>query len=166
LRQLGGSFTAFELLIARRLLDYFCKQEYIDVEKIGYAGLSWGGMYALHAGAVDSRIKVVLSSCFFSDRKTFDWSDWIYKNQANTFFDAEVASLIFPRYLAIENGQNDPLFIQEVTLNEFNRLKYYADQLGYKDKVFFNLFKGEHEYNFEEDTLDWFVEKLLNGKVD
>ena len=53
-----------------------------------------------------------------------------------------------------------------MTLNEFNRLKYYADQLGYKDKVFFNLFKGEHEYNFEEDTLDWFVEKLLNGKVD
>ena len=166
LKQMGGSFTAFELLIVRRIIDYFCAQSYVDAQKIGYAGLSWGGMYALHAGATDSRIKAVLSSCFFNDRRIFNWDDWSYKNQANTFFDSEVASLVLPRFLAIESGQEDPLFVKESALKELENLKFYAKNFDCEDKLFFNLFKGEHEYNPEQDTIDWFVEKLLNGKVE
>ena len=163
LRQLGGSFTGFELLAVKRIIDYFTSLDYIDADRIGYAGLSWGGMYALHAGAADKRIKSVLVSCFFSDRKVFDWADWCYKEQARKFFDAEVASLVLPRYLAIENGANDPLFKREYAEREFTRLKRYAGSFLCEDKLFFNVFNGGHEFNVEEDTMDWFADRLIFG---
>ena len=55
LKQLGGSITAMELYFLQGALDYFLSQEQVNAEKIGVAGLSYGGMYALHLAARPAR---------------------------------------------------------------------------------------------------------------
>lgn len=159
--QLGGSFSAFELLCGRRILDYFEKQPFVDEQKMGYAGLSWGGMYALNMAALDCRLKVTLSACFFNDRSEFNWSDWAHNNQANELFDAELAYMALPRYLCLECGKNDPLFLGKSALKEYEKLCSYLQGEKFKDRVFFNLFDGVHEFNPADDGLNWFTEKLL-----
>lgn len=159
--QLGGSFSAFELLCGRRILDYFENRFFVDKQKIGYAGLSWGGMYALNMAALDGRLKVTLSSCFFNDRAEFNWSDWAHNDQANELFDAELAYMALPRYLCIECGKNDPLFLGKSALKEYERLCGYLKDDELKDHIFFNLFDGVHEFNPADDGLDWFVDKLI-----
>lgn len=163
LRQLGGSFTALEMLGMRRTIDFFVTQNYVDETRIGYAGLSWGGMYALHMGAVEPRIKAVLCSCFFNDRRKINWLDFSYKSQADHFFDAEVGTLIFPRFLAIECGKKDELFKIEDAEREWLRLKKYARQERLEDRIFFQEFDGGHEFNPSDATMDWYIEKLFNG---
>lgn len=54
---IGGSITAIELYFLRGLIDYFVENEPINEDKIGVCGMSYGGMFALHLAAVDTRIK-------------------------------------------------------------------------------------------------------------
>lgn len=58
LRQVGGSLTGMELLFMRLIIDYFINVDYVNKNNFGICGLSWG-MYALHIGAIDKRIKAV-----------------------------------------------------------------------------------------------------------
>ena len=67
LKQLGGSITALELYFLQGALDYFLSQEQVNAEKIGVAGLSYGGMYALHLAARPAR---QLSIAAFAENQT------------------------------------------------------------------------------------------------
>ncbi|MFR1983373.1 MAG: alpha/beta hydrolase family protein [Christensenellaceae bacterium] len=68
--QQGGSITAFEVQCLKRMLDWWENDPATDTQRLGVIGLSYGGMYALHFGALDTRIYATYSSCWFSDRKT------------------------------------------------------------------------------------------------
>ncbi|MDR1092632.1 MAG: dienelactone hydrolase family protein [Clostridiales bacterium] len=164
LRQLGGSFTALELLLLSRCVDYFAARKDIDAERIGFCGLSWGGMYALHFGASDTRVKATYSSCFFNDRAAFNWPDWSYKGQADRFFDAEAAELIAPRYLYVECGADDPLFLLKSAEPEAARAEGYFKRAGCADRFRFRAFEGAHEFDRDDGGVEWFMEKLTGGR--
>ncbi|MBQ9082665.1 MAG: hypothetical protein IJY28_04095, partial [Clostridia bacterium] len=68
LRQLDGSVTALELWLIRGALDYFIQREGIAPARIGAAGLSYGGMYALLLAATDVRIRSCFSCSWMADR--------------------------------------------------------------------------------------------------
>ncbi len=74
--------------------------------KVGVVGYGEGGVVALHAGAVDTRIDGVLVSGYF-DRRTQVWQEPIDRNvwsRLERFGDAEIASLILPRHLVVEHA--------------------------------------------------------------
>jgi hypothetical protein len=78
--------------------------------RAGVAGYGEGGLLALYAAAVDTRIDVALVSGYFGSRQEV-WSEPIYRNVwglLEEFGDAEIATLIAPRDLLIEYSQ-EPL---------------------------------------------------------
>ena len=85
-------------------LDYVCDMKEIDNEKIAMIGLSYGGYFAMHTMAADSRIKAGYCAGFFNDRDVYDWLDWTYHSSALKFQDAEVAALCAPRRLYAAGG--------------------------------------------------------------
>ena len=74
--------------------------------RIGVAGYGEGGLVAFYAAAIDPRIEAALVSGYFDSRESV-WSEPIYRNVwsfLREFGDAEVASLIAPRRLVVENS--------------------------------------------------------------
>ena len=116
LKQVGGSLAALELYRIFRSLDYFSAHKDIDSERIGMIGLSYGGFYTLFASALDMRIKAAVSSCFFNNRKEYNFVDWVWFNSANYLLDddendiTKQADYLFPdinnaKYLGYTNEQ-------------------------------------------------------------
>ena len=70
------------------------------------AGYAEGGLIALYAAALDSRVSAALVSGYFDSRQRL-WQEPIYRNVfalLEQFGDAEIASLIAPRHLVIEHS--------------------------------------------------------------
>jgi dienelactone hydrolase len=73
---------------------------------VGLMGYGEGGLIALCAAALDTRIAVTVVSGYFDSRQQL-WREPIYRNVfglLREFGDAEIASLIFPRRLIIEHS--------------------------------------------------------------
>src|ERR1051326_2665006 len=64
-RMVGTSLTAVEIAKITRSLDVLLKRPEVDPKRVAMVGLSYGGYYALVTPALEPRIKVALSSCYF-----------------------------------------------------------------------------------------------------
>ena len=155
LRLYGGSITAFELYALKKAVDYLEIQDFVDEDRIGMVGLSYGGMYTLYMTAVDTRIKSAVSSSFFCDRFTHSWADWSYKGCGENFLDAEVAMLCYPRKICLAMADNDNLFGLDDTKTEYERIK----NVGLDDKITLYPFEGTHEFLTDDDKP---IESLIN----
>jgi hypothetical protein len=155
LKQLGGSVTALDIFRLQRSLDYLVTRPEIDAERIGMIGLSYGGFYTLFTAAVDTRIKVAVSSCFFNDRKVYDWADWVWFDAANTFFDAEVVMLVCPRRLYIEVGKTDELFDVHSARPEAAKVRKVYDKLGIPERFVYKEFDGGHELDKSDEGINF-----------
>lgn len=160
LKQLGGSITALEVYSMMRCIDVLAAADWADETRMGIVGLSYGGHYALFTAAADPRLKCCISSCFFNDRRTYDWNDWTWKNAARTLFDAEVGALVAPRTLCIQAADHDQLFDVEKARAEFKRLEAYYERMNCREKLLFEAFNGEHEFSKSDITLDLFFKNL------
>jgi len=152
LKQLGGSITALEIYCIQSALDYFENQDYVEQDRIYMSGLSYGGFYTMFCTAVDTRIKKSLSCSQFNDRIEHNWSDWTWFNSANTFTDAEIAILIYPRKFTVCVGDNDEGFKCETAKAEYGRLKKLMtdyDMCNFD----FHVFSGEHEFIKDDDII-------------
>lgn len=149
LRLLGGSVTALELYALKKVLDYFETKDFVDEDRIGMVGLSYGGMYTIFMTAVDTRIKSAISCSFFCDRFIHSWPDWSYRGCGENFLDAEVAMLAYPRRLYVAMGNHDGLFGLSDSKAEFERIK----KQGLDDRITLHPFDGGHEFCPENDDL-------------
>lgn len=71
---------------------------------LGICGVGEGGLLAMYAAALDTRIDAAYISGYFQKRENV-WDEPIYRNvwgQLTEFGDAEIAALIAPRNLVIE----------------------------------------------------------------
>ena len=160
LKQLGGSITALEVFCIKRCIDYFVKQAYINEDKIGMIGLSYGGFYTLMAAASDTRIKSAYSSCYYNDSFILDWPDWIWNNSANTFKNAETAALIAPRRLYIEAGIHDDRFPWRAAQTECERLVPFYEAQNAADNLRFKIFEGDHMLDRDNSGITFFMQEL------
>lgn len=160
LKQVGSSITALEVFGIMRCLDYFVTQPYCNPDHIGIIGLSYGGFYTLMTTAADPRIRSAYASCSFNDKVKLGWSDWTWKNSANTFLDAEIAALVAPRYIAFDAGDRDELFGSENAKAEFARAKTYFAAMGMEDHIFLKTFDGVHELCPTDEALDFLFAHL------
>ena len=101
--QMGRHPIGYEVQKVLAAIDWFTENGSPDrpVSVIGYGE---GGLIAFHAGAVDTRIEAVGVSGYFGPREGV-WNEPIYRNVwslLERFGDAEIASLVAPRPLAIE----------------------------------------------------------------
>ena len=85
-------------------VDWFAKK---SKAKIGVAGWGEGGLLAMYAAALDTRIDAAAVSGYFDSRQNV-WQEPVERNVfglLEQFGDAEIASMIVPRALIIEAGK-------------------------------------------------------------
>ncbi|MSU27556.1 MAG: hypothetical protein EXS27_06525, partial [Pedosphaera sp.] len=109
---LGRTVIGYEVQKVLALADWFegerpavSAQQSAKVPTL-VAGYGEGGLLALHAAALDTRISGALVSGYFDSRQAL-WKEPIYRNVfglLREFGDAELASLIHPRKLIVEHS--------------------------------------------------------------
>jgi dienelactone hydrolase len=102
--ELGRHLIGYELQKVLAGVDWFVKDAGTGEARIGIIGWGEGGLLALYAGALDSRIKAVCVSGYFDSRQNV-WQEPIDRNVfglLEQFGDAELAALIAPRRLVVE----------------------------------------------------------------
>lgn len=106
---LGRHVIGYEVQKVLAALDWFTaentKHETPNA-KLAVAGHGEGGLIALYAAALDTRIDVALVSGYFGSRQRV-WEEPVYRNVfglLREFGDAEIASLIAPRTLLVEHS--------------------------------------------------------------
>ena len=103
--ELGRHLIGYEVQKVLAGVDWFAREGDKDA-KIGVIGYGEGGMLALYAGALDTRVRAVGVSGYFGDRNKI-WDQPIDRNVfglLDEFGDAELAAMVAPRSLLIESG--------------------------------------------------------------
>src|SRR5581483_10326699 len=100
--QVGRHVIGYEVQKVLAAVDWLAKRE--PKTDIGVIGYGEGALLALYSAAVDTRIDAACASGYFTSRQDL-WQEPLYRNVwslLHEFGDAEIASLIAPRYLIIE----------------------------------------------------------------
>jgi dienelactone hydrolase len=168
--------SLFSIIIAQhdRILDWLSEQPFVDPERIGFYGLSYGGKTAMRVPAVLNRYALSICSA--------DFNDWIRKNVTvdspysylftpeyempefnlgPTFNYAEMAALIAPRPFMVERGHHDPVAPDEWVAYEYAKVRRLYTNLGIPDRTAIEFFDGPHTINgvgtfqFLYRQLDW-----------
>jgi dienelactone hydrolase len=166
MRLVGTSLTAVEIAKITCSLDVLLKRPEVDPKRVAMVGLSYGGYYTLVTAALEPRIKVSVSSCYFGVQ---EWryerdelgvpSDFRFMDRMTLFQDPEIVALICPRFLEIQAGSHDNASHVDGGRKLAPRAAEYYDKLGRKDHFRFVVFEGAHEFN---DSSAWeFLSKHL-----
>ena len=102
--ELGRHLIGYEIQKVLAAIDFFEARNGERESPMGIFGYGEGGLLALYAGALDTRISSVVVSGYFQEREGL-WQETIDRNVwslLREFGDAEIAGLIAPRRLAIE----------------------------------------------------------------
>ena len=154
---LGLSMFSFIIAQHRQTLNWLETLPFVDAARIGYYGLSYGGVTALRVPPLEPRYKVVVCSGNFNEwlwkltsiedsfsfvfTKEYEAADW---NLGPRFGHAEMAALIAPRPFLVERGHSDGVGIDEWVAYEFAKAKRYYAQAGVPDLAEITYFDGPH----------------------
>ena len=166
MRLIGTSLTAVETTKIVRSLDVLLQRPEVDPARVAMMGLSYGGYYTLMTTAVDTRIKVAVSSCYYGvqegryarEELTVP-SDFRFMGRFNLFRDSDLIALICPRPLLIQAGTADDADHRDPGKVLAPISKAYYEKLGLKDCFEHYVFDGKHE--FHDETAWAFLEKNL-----
>ncbi|MBM3787091.1 MAG: hypothetical protein FJW30_22265 [Acidobacteria bacterium] len=157
-----------------RSIDWLETLPFVDKERIGFYGLSYGGYTALRIPPLEPRIKAVVCSGNFNEwswKVTTDDQPFTYLftreyeihefNQTNTFGHAEMATLIAPRPFMVERGHSDGVGIDEWVAYEFAKVRRLYAQWQKSDLAVLEFFNGVHQiwgdesFRFLHRHLNW-----------
>lgn len=154
--------SIFSVIIAQHncILDWLTTLPFVDAKRIGFYGLSYGGVSALRLPAVLDRYSVSVCSGAFNDwtRKavaTDSPSSYMFLgeyevpefNLGQMFGHAEMAALIAPRSFMVERGHSDPVGQDEWVAGEYAKVRRLYDRLNIGDRTEIEFFDGIHTIN-------------------
>ncbi|MFN0102696.1 MAG: dienelactone hydrolase family protein [Bryobacteraceae bacterium] len=141
-----------------RSIDWLETLPFVDKDRIGFYGLSYGGATAVRIPAIEPRIKAVVCSGNFNEwswKITTDEQPFSYQftreyeiyefNQTNTFGHAEMATLIAPRPFFVERGHADGVGIDEWVSYEYAKVRLLFAQWQLSDRTAIEYFSGVHQ---------------------
>ena len=145
-----------------RTLEWLAEQPFVDSERIGFYGLSYGGKTAMRVPALLDGYALSICSA--------DFNEWIVKNATydsrysymftgeyempefnlgNTFNYAEMAWLIAPRPFMVERGHHDGVAPDEWVAYEYAIVRHLYANLGISNRTEIEFFNSGHEINGE-----------------
>lgn len=117
----GMMRTSLELAKLHRIVDFLQSLPFVDGNRIGYYGLSYGGYSAIWMPPLEPRIKLNVISGHFNDWRTkitdekssesylrYQDADFYNWNVLNRFSHVELVAAMAPRAVCVEFGQHDP----------------------------------------------------------
>lgn len=138
-------------------LNWLVTQPYVDPERIGFYGLSYGGKTAVRVPPLLDRY--ALSIC------AGDFNEWVWKtttvlapqsylltieydmyefNFANIVNYSDLANLMVPRPFMVERGHEDPVSVDEEVAYEYAAVRRFYDEMGLGDDTRIEFFNGPH----------------------
>lgn len=155
----GYHLLTLDIWDAMKTVDYLTIRPEVDPQRIGCAGLSFGGTMSLHLAASDRRIRAACICGAFSERPTDlgigGCGSQLLPGLARWGGAAELAGLICPRPLLIQTGEYDTVSPSPGARREFARLKTIYQAASASSKLDQDLFDGNHVINFQP-ILEWF----------
>lgn len=171
---LGLSLFSFILGMHQRELEWLGSLPFVDSKRIGFYGLSYGGVSALRLPALLDGYALSICSAAFNDwprkivsnefRSSYLFTaehDHFSFNLANTFSNAELAALIAPRPFMVERGHQDGVAPDEWVAHEYAKVRRLYAQLGIPERTEIEWFMGRHEihgqrtFEFLHQHLNW-----------
>ena len=166
MRLIGTSITAVEIAKITYAIDELVKRPEVDPKRIAMVGLSYGGFYAQVTPAIDTRIKVSVSSCYFGvqeyryERDELSVpTDFRFPSRFTLFDDADKVALIAPRAHQIQAGASDNDSHRAKGAEIAPRAREFYQKLKLRDRFEHVIFDGGHE--FDDESAWRFVEKHL-----
>jgi dienelactone hydrolase len=168
--------SLFSVIIGQhdRLTEWLAGLPFVDPQRIGFYGLSYGGKTAMRVPAVLDRYAVSICSADFNDwvRKNVTTDSpysYVFMNEyempefnlGHTFNYAELAALIAPRPFMVERGHDDGVAPDEWVAYEFAKVGRLYSRLGISERTAIEFFDGGHVINsvgtfqFLYKHLDW-----------
>jgi len=169
--------TLFSLMAPQheQLLAWLKTLPFVDGDRIGFYGLSYGGKSAMRIPALVEGYALSICSA--------DFNDWVWKNAStrspysyvwtneyeifefdlgSTFNYSEMAALIAPRPFMVERGHFDGVAPDERVALEYAKVRHlYAAKLKRPDLTEIEFFDGPHTingqgtYRFLHRHLNW-----------
>jgi len=112
----GTTPLAQNLWDMARAIDLLQSLVFVDRERIGVCGWSYGGTIALFLAAWDERVRAALVSCAFASHASMHRVPWnfcgsqVLPGMINELDHASLAALIAPRPLIVESARDDLIF--------------------------------------------------------
>ena len=149
-----------KLLMAENLrdilwtLEFLARQEAVDPQRIGCAGLSYGGRMTMLAAAVEPRIRVAVIcgalNCFQERCESTGAAGCQWIPGLLEYGDVpEIGGLIAPRPCVWEIGSTDPHIPADWAEKAIDRLRRPYAALGAADQLHFDRFEGGHQWHGE-----------------
>jgi dienelactone hydrolase len=164
---LGRSLTGLRLLDDRRALTVLAAQPEVDGRRLGAVGLSEGGKRALFLAALDGRVRAAVVSGYFTTlrREVLAWRRLQGWDLCNHLFGLlglcdlpDIAALVAPRPLLVQNGRQDRLYGVEAVEAGFATVRR-AYAVGAEPACTLDLFDGEHVFHLPPAEA-WFARYL------
>lgn len=152
---LGYTHTGLRLLDDRRALSVLASWPGVDASRIGAVGLSEGGKRTLFLAAFDERVHAAVVSGYFTTirNEVAVWDrlgGWDLCNALPGLLHVadlpEIAALVAPRPLLVQNGRDDRLYDLDAVKNGFARVVEAYSGVGALDAVALDLFAGGHRF--------------------
>jgi len=155
-------------------LNWLAEQNFVDPERIGFYGLSYGGKTAIRVPPFVDRY--ALSIC------SGDFNEWVWKtttveahysylllveydmyefNFANVVNYAEIANLMAPRPFMVERGHFDEVSPDQSVAYEYSKVRWFYAYLGIPERTRIEFLSGPHmmygrgTFEFLREHLDW-----------
>src|SRR5262245_23582846 len=148
---LGETMAGWRTWDVMRAIDYLETREEIDSKRIGCMGISGGGTVTLYAAAVEPRIRLAFLSGAFC---TFQQSIFSIAHCIDNYVPgilklaeaSDIAGLIAPRPLFVENGEQDSIFPVDGTRLAFEKTRSIYRMLDKEENLALEDFPGKHEF--------------------
>jgi dienelactone hydrolase len=156
----------------RRVIDFFETLPFVDAERVGYYGLSYGGYSAIWISPLEPRLAATVISGHFNDWRSKITNDTLHTsylwhpdedfynwNILHRFTHAELVAMIAPRPACVEFAERDGITTPEWTAYAWKQVCAWRDRLGLADRIELAHFDGVHEIHAVQavDFLDRFL---------
>lgn len=148
----GRTLMGERLTDVVRCVDYLVGRKEVDAERIGTAGLSLGGEMTMWLGAMDTRVKAVVSSGFLTtvaNMRQGHCPCWDFKAFSDNFDFADIYGMTAPRALLCQIGREElapggfPVDIAESAMADVRKI---YGVFGKKDRPILDLHPDGHVY--------------------
>jgi dienelactone hydrolase len=148
-----------------RGLDVLQGLSYVDRDRIGACGWSYGGMVTLFLAAWDERVAAALVSCAVASISSSHRVPWnlcgsqVLPGMADELDHAALVALIAPRPLIAENAEDDLLFPLDAARATLATAQAAYDEAGAPDGITLFVIDGDHRFD-GTDSLPALVQAL------
>ncbi|MDQ1466770.1 MAG: hypothetical protein QOH10_1185 [Actinomycetota bacterium] len=140
----------------QRSLDVLAQHPLVDPQRIGAAGLSYGGTATLFLAALDERVKAAVVSGYFSSWAAAHRVPWnmcgsqIASGLLGRLEHVDLGALVAPRALLVETGTDDPIFPVGAAREAFATLARVYEMLQARDRLVHDVFDAGHKWHGEQ----------------